>query len=204
VPVRLPFLVLVLLVCVSGLCAAPEGILHPGPGTTVDGTIAPEGMHVFGGQLLQTIPGRFSELLTRGSSLKLLGDTKLLFNDNSGELISGGVVLSTSSQFAVASGCASVTPLSTNARYMVQLQKSTIYVTAQQNSVAVKTRKTVHVDAGKTVAVYCASVAQSIVFLGRDLPAKVIMGSAAAATPIAALPASDSKSDMSPPSPSHR
>lgn len=181
---RIRLSLLYLFLALPALCAAPEGILHPGPGTTVDGTPALDGMHVFGGQLLHTPHGQFSDLLTQSSSLRLLSDTKLQFDGDSAELVEGGVALNTTSRFPVRTGCAEVTPLTVAmARYTVQLQQKTVYVTAEQNDVTVRARKAVRVTAGKTVAVYCGTAAQSIVFLGRDLPAKIIMGSAVAGMP---------------------
>lgn len=186
------FRLLLLCVVVAALPAtgaAPEGILHPGPGTTVDGTAAIDGMRVFGGQLLHTARGRLSDLLTRGSSLRLLSETKLQFNGDSAELVQGGVLLDTLAKFAVHSWCAEVTPVEpTSTRYLVQMHDKAVYVTAQQGEVGVRSKKAARVSAGKTVAVYCGISAQSIVFLGHDLPAKVIMGSAVAATPLATLP----------------
>ena len=166
----------------------------------MDGTAALEGMHVFSGQVLQTSPGRYSDLLTHGGSLRLLSNTKLQFNGDSAELIEGGVQTNTSSQFSVRSGCASVTPSSgTGVRYLVQWLNHTLYVTAEQEEITVKSRKAVHVSKGKTVAVYCAQATQPIAFVGSDVTAKVIMGAAASATPLSALP----KSEMSSSSPSH-
>ena len=194
-------MVLLLLLSVAGICAGPEGILHPGEGTTVDGTVALDGMHIFTGQMLRTSTGRYSELLTRGSTVRLLGDTKLRFKGDSADLIGGSVLLSTSTRFSTQSECARITPdLMTPSRYLVQLQNSTVFVSAEQNDVTITTRRSVRVPTGKTVAVYCASPAQTIVFVGRDLAPKVIMGSAAAATPLGLLP----KPDMSPSGPSQR
>ncbi len=198
-------LLAIVMTAISAVCAAPEGVLHTvGRGTTVNGNPALDGMHVFGGQLLHTDPGRVSDLLTRGSSLRLLGDTSLQFNGNSADLLQGGLALSTSTQFPTSSGCARITPLAaTPSRYLVQVYQKVVYVTAEQNDVNVTARKTVRVASGKTVAVYCASAAQNIVSLGKDLPAKVIMGSAAAAAPLSALPSSGSKQDLSSASPFH-
>jgi hypothetical protein len=194
------------MVSIAAICAGPEGILHPGVETTVDGTIALDGMHVFGGQILRTGNGRYSELLTRGSALRLLGDTKLQFKGDSADLLAGGLLLSTSTRFPTQSGCVQVTPdLMTASRYLVQVQKKTVYVSAEQNQITVTARRSVRVPAGKTVAVYCGSAAQSIVFVGKDLAPKIIMGTSAASAPFAALPASGgAKPDMSPPSPSHQ
>ena len=185
----------VLLSSLCGVCAAPEGILHAAIGTTVDGTLAKEGMHVFAGQVLRTSPGRLSELLTHGGSLRLLGDTKLEFRGDSAELIQGGVMLNTSRAFEVQSECARVTgEPSESVQYLVQRIDKLIYVTAQQNAVTVTSRKTVHVPVGKTVAVYCEQAAQPIVFVESNLPAKIAMGAAAAAAPLGTLPSTGSQS----------
>ena len=197
--IRLGLLVALVAIALPAICAAPEGILHPGPGTTVDGTPALDGMHVFGGQLLRTPHGQFGDLFTGGSSLRLLGDTKLRFDGDSAELVEGGVALNTTSRFSVRTGCTEVTPLTaTAARYTVQLQQKTVYVTAERNDVTVRARKTVRVPAGKAVAVFCAAPKQDIVFVGKALPAKIIMGAAVAGmpTPLAL------KQDMSSSSPS--
>ena len=198
-------LLVLILITIPSVCAAPGGILHTGPGTTIDGTAAIDGMHVLGGQLLRTATGHFSELFTRGSSLRLLGNTRLQFLGTSADLLAGGVSLSTSTQFSTRSDCAYITPRSlVPSRYLVQVQDRTVYVTAQQEATTVKARKAVTVPAGKTVAVYCGSAAQNIVFLSTDLPAKVIMGSAVAATPLGAIPQAGWKQNLSSKSPFDR
>ena len=165
------------------MCAAPEGILHSSPGTTVDGVTARDGMHVFGGQLLRTPHGQFSDLLTRGTSVRLLSDTKLQFEGDSAELVEGGVALNTSTRFAVHTGCAEITPLAPiPSRYTVQRQQKTVYVTANESDVTVRAKKTVRVGSGKTVAVYCAAAGEDIVFVGAsNLAADVAMGVGGAA-----------------------
>lgn len=185
-------------IALPAICAAPEAVLYPGTGTTVDGTVAIEGMHVFGGQLVRTRHGQFGDLFTGGSSLRLLGDSKLRFDGDSAELFAGGVMLNTSSGFPVQCGCVRVKPSNTSARYLIQLQEKTVYVTAQKNEVSVRAKKTVRVDTGKTVAVYCGTAAQNIVFLGSDTASKVIMGVGMAGTPIAPLLKSGNMSSSSP------
>ncbi len=188
-------LLVLLLNSLCGVCAAPEGILHAAVGTTVDGTMALEGMRVFAGQTLRTSPGRLSELLTRGGSLRLLGDTQLEFKGDSAELIHGGVLLNTGRGFEVQSDCAKVSAEpNASVRYLVQRIDQLVYVTVQQNDATVTSRKSVHVPMGKTVAVYCSQAAQPIVFVGSKVPAKVMMGAAAAATPLGTLPSSGSQS----------
>ena len=156
-----------------------------------------DGMHIFGGQLLLTPRGTFSELLTRGSSLRLMGDTRLTFNGDSAELVQGGVALNTSTRFWIHTGCAEVTPLATaTVRYTVQLQDKTVYVTAEQGDVTVRSRKATRVSAGKTAAVYCGAAGQNIVVVGGgSLPANVAMGAASAGAAGAATLAR--KQDMS-------
>jgi hypothetical protein len=91
----------VLVVSIYALCAAPEAILHTGPGTTLDGEAAFDGMRIFGGQLLRTPAGQFSELLLPGNSIRLLGGSSSTYYGDSTELLSGGVALNTSTRFAV-------------------------------------------------------------------------------------------------------
>jgi hypothetical protein len=179
-----------MLVALPAVCAAPEGILHSSPGMTVDGTAAMDGMHIFGGQMLRTPHGQFGDLLTRGSSLRMFSDTRLEFEGDSAELVQGAVALKTSTRFRLRTGCAEVTPLGPGmARYTVQLQDKTVYVTADEQDVSVRAKKNVRVPTHKTVAVYCAAAAQNIVFVGSDLGPKVAMGaSSAGAGALAALP----------------
>ncbi len=181
---------LVLLLAVPAICAAPEGILHTSGGTTVDGIVAIDGMHIFGGQVLRTPHSQFGDLLTRGSSLRLLSDTKLVFDGDSAELLEGGVALNTSTKFRVRTGCAEVTPVgSGTSRYTVQLQQKTVYVTADQSEVTVRARKEVRVATRKTIAVYCGAAAQNIVFIGSDMGTKVALGAGSAgAAVIATMP----------------
>lgn len=179
---------LLLLLTAPAICAAPEGILHSSPGVTVDGTVAMDGMHIFGGQILRTPRGQFGDLLTRGSSLRLLSDTKLLFDGDSAELIEGGVALNTSTRFRVKTGCAEVTPIGPGiSHYTVQLQQKTVYVTAEQNEVSVRAKREVRVSMHKTVAVFCGAAAQNIVFLGSDAVPKVALGASSAGAAAAAV-----------------
>jgi len=174
--------VFTLLLAIPGLCAAPDGVLHYASGTTVDGTVALDGMHILSGQHLRTPAGRLSELLTRGSTLRLLGGTNLEFDGDSANLIEGGVALNTANQFVVRCGCASVIPSNAaKARYLVQLEQKTVFVTAEEAEVSVKSRKkSKTVPAGKTVAVLCGTAAQDIVFAGGNIPVNVMAGSVAA------------------------
>lgn len=182
-----------LFLALPAICAAPEGILRSSPGTTVDGTVAPDGMHIFGGQILRTPHGQFGDLLTRGTSLRLLSDTKLEFDGDSAELIEGGVALTTSTKFRVHTGCADVVPAaSSSSRYTVQLQQKTVYITADDRDLTVRAKKEVRVPTHKTVAVYCGAVAQDIVFLGREAGPKIVLGAGAAGSAAAAvLPRND-------------
>ena len=179
-----------LFLALPAICAAPEGILHTSSGMTVDGTTAMDGMHIFGGQMLRTPHGQFGDLLTRGSSIRLFSDTKLQFDGDSAELVQGGVALKTSTGFRVRTGCAEATPVGPGmARYTVQLQDKTVYVTADERDVSVRARKEVRVPAQKTVAVYCGAAAQNIVFVGSDVAPKVAVGAGAAgAGAMAVLP----------------
>lgn len=179
-----------MLLALPAICAAPEGILHSSPGMTVDGTAAMDGMHIFGGQMLRTPHGQFGDLLTRGSSIRMFSDTRLQFEGDSAELVQGGVALKTSTRFRVRTGCAEVTPLGPGmARYTVQLQDKTVYVTADEQDVSVRTKKDVRVPTHKTVAIYCGAAAQNIVFVGSDLAPNVAAGAGAAgAGAMAVLP----------------
>jgi hypothetical protein len=194
--VRLTLLWLILL-AYPALCAAPEAILHASPGTTVDGAAAIDGMRVFAGQALVTPRNRASDLILKGTSLRLLGDSQLRYNGDSAELISGAVLLTTSSRFTITSGCANATPPTDASRYLVQLKGKIVFITAQESDVVVKSHKTLRVNAGKTVAVYCAAPAQDIVQLGSDAGAKVAMGVASAG----AIVAGTWPANMSPSSP---
>jgi len=183
------------------ICAAPEGILHPGTGTTVDGTVALDGMHIFGGQLLRTQHGQESELLTRGSSIKMLSDTKLLFNGDSAQLIEGEVALSTENGFFLRSDCAEIMPGSqAAARYTVQIKDKTIYVSADQSELTVRSRKSVRLENGKTAAVFCGTPKEEIVVSGGSHgSSKVwIAGAAGGVAGAAAGALIRSKPDMSP------
>jgi hypothetical protein len=177
---RTQVFLLLLLLAAPAVCTAPAAILHTGPGTTVDGIPAFDGMRVSGGQTVNTPPGHVGDLIMRGTVLRLLGDTQLRFNGDSAELIGGAVLLTTYSQFRITSGCATVTPRSDDSRYLVQTQKKLVYVGAQKNDVTVKSRRTMVVNSGKTVAVYCAAPAADIVTLGSDAGAKIALAISAA------------------------
>jgi len=178
---RLIFVSAILLV-VPAVCAAPEGVLHYVSGTTVDGTTALEGMRISIGQHVHTPAGHFSELLTHGSTLRVLGNASLEFDGALANLVEGGVALSTSSQFPVHCACATVAPVnSAKTRYTVQLQQKTVYVAAEEGDLLVKSqRKSKTVPAGKTAAVLCGAAAQDILLVGSDISTKVFAGSVAA------------------------
>ena len=171
-----------LLLAVPAPCAAPEAILHSGSGSTVDSTAAFDGMRIYSGQHVRTPEGRFSELLTQSTTIRALGNSNLEFRGDSAELLEGGVALNTSSHFPIRCGCATVIPAkSAKARYVVQLQQKTVYVTAEEGDVLVKSEKrSKNVSTGKTVAVFCEAAPQDIVFTGSNTPAKVVFGISAA------------------------
>lgn len=183
------------------VCAAPEAVFCGGAGTTIDGVPALSGTRVFVPSVLRTPKGQFSELLLPGNSIRLLEDSGSRYLGNRMELLTGGVTLNTKTGFSVESGCMTATPDSKDAaHYTVQVLQKTVYVSVLEGEIAVRSQKSVRVKAGRTVAVFCGLPKQEIVFAGNNLPAKVIMGAAAAATPLALLP----KSDMSAEGPSRQ
>jgi hypothetical protein len=194
-----------LLLAVTGICAAPEAVLHTSGGTTLDGEAAFDGMRVFGGQMLQTKPGQSGELLLPGNSIRVLGDSRVRYLGDASELMSGGIVLSTSTGFAVSSGCMRALPTrDTTASYTVRLVDKTVYVTVEAGEVNVKSKREVRVPALKTAAIYCASPKQEIVIAGHHLAAKMALGSGIAVLPVAGLAQSGSKQEISTESTSHR
>ena len=195
---RLLTLTSLLLVSLTAVCAAPEALLYGGSGTTIDGVAAFNGTRVFVRSMLHTQKGQFTELLLPGSSIRLLESSGSRYLGDAMDLLEGGVTLKTASGFAVHCSCMTASPrLDSSARYTVQMQEKTVYVNVYEGQVAVRALKNVSVASGKTVAVFCGSAKQEIVFAGKNLPAKVVMGTAAAATPSALIPQAGSKQDMS-------
>ena len=161
--------------------AAPEATLFAGPGTTIDGVEAISGTRVFAPARLRTPKGQYSDLILSGASLRLLPGSTQYFGDYL-ELLEGGVTLKTTSGFKIHSECMTATPQpQPPSRYAVQRLEKTVYVSVQEGSVLVQARRAVQVAPGKTVAVYCGSPRQEIVFTGNNLPAKVLMGTATGA-----------------------
>ena len=181
-------------VSLSAFCAAPESAtLFAGPGTTIDGEAAMNGTRVFPPAMLRTPKGQFSELLLPGSSVRLL-ESSARYTGDSMELLDGGISLKTSNGFKVQSECMTATPEAAKpARYTVQRLDKTVYVSVHEGTVSVQAKRSAQVPSGRTVAVFCGSPKQEILFAGSNLPATVLMGTAAAASPLALLP----KADMS-------
>jgi hypothetical protein len=199
---------LVLSVCAVG--AAPEAVLHTGPGATLDGTAAFDGMRVFPGQVLRAPADQSSELLLAGNSIQLAPGSSSTYRGDSADLISGTIALATSTQFSVHSGCMTAHPLASgSARYTVELKDRILYVTVQSGQVSVSSKRSVTVSARKSAAIHCEAPQQDIVLSGSHLPPKVFLGTAAAAAPAGALAIrtrhdSTAKQDLSAESPSQR
>ena len=191
-------LVLLTVLSLPAVCAAPEALLYTGPGTTVDGAPAFNGTRVFISSVLQTPKGRFSELILTGNSIRLLENTSSRYLGESMDLLTGGVTLKTATGFSVHSECMTASPTeATSTHYTVQLLNRTVYVSVHEGEVKVQSKKAVSLVAGKTAAIFCAAPKQDIILVSRDLPAKVLMGAAVAGTPAALIPQSGSKADMS-------
>ncbi len=169
----------------------------------MDGTPALEGMHVSIGQRVHTPAGRFSELFTRGTTVRVLGNANVNFDGESATVTEGGVALTTASQFPVHCSCATVSPVKDDkTRYTVQLEQKTVYVIVEEGDVLVKSqKKSKTVPSGKTVAVLCGAAAQEIVFAGGGVPVNVIAGSVAASA--VAGPVINWKMNISGESPDH-
>jgi hypothetical protein len=87
---------------------------------------------------IETHSGNHASMTFNGNTIIVLGNTNLKLEANAAELISGGTVVSTTTRYAVHSGCFSVQPSSASARYSVVPYQGRIYIHAEEGEVIVK------------------------------------------------------------------
>jgi hypothetical protein len=97
----------------AALFAADSGraVLYSGSGTTrLNGTLPPPSTVIFSGDLVQTEAGSFAKINALGSSLIVLSDSRVQFENNAVLLEHGGVAVSTLKAMATRAGDLTVTP----------------------------------------------------------------------------------------------
>jgi len=137
---------------------------------------------------IETHSDKHASVTLNGNSIVVLGNSNLKLEANAAELVSGGTVVKSSTQYVVHSSCFSVQPAGP-ATYSVVPYQGRIYIHAEQGDIIVKTRREMRVPAGKTVAIAaCGKPAETLDFAGnREWPYKLVFGGATGAG-IAVIP----------------
>jgi hypothetical protein len=172
--------------CVAAQPLPPKvtAVVSAGPSTTVSGTMVVDKMAAFPEDDVETHSNKMANLTFTGNSLTVLGNSHIKLHEESADLISGGMVVSTASRFIVQSSCFSAQPVkATGSRYSVSPYQGRIYIHADQGDLLVKTRREIRIPAGKTVAITsCGKPGEMVQFAGgNDGTLKAIFAGALAA-----------------------
>jgi len=137
---------------------------------------------------VETHSDKMANLTFSGSSVTVLGNSHIKLHVDAADLLAGGTSVTTSTRFAVRSGCFSAQPFDAiNARYSVVPYQGRIYIHAEQGDLLVKARRELRVPAGKTAVISsCGKPGEILEFTsGSNLPYQIVFGTALAAGAIA-------------------
>ncbi len=144
-------------------------------------------MAAFPNDVVETHSNHFANLTFNHNALTLLGNSRIKLHSNFSELLGGGIVVSTNTQYVVQAGCLSVAPVAKTSRYSVTPYEGRIYIRAESGSVMVKkttsSPREISIPEGKTLAITNACrPGERMDFAGvNDTGYKIAMGAAAGA-----------------------
>lgn len=168
-----------------------RAIIHAGPETSVDGTVVLDSMVVNPGEEVLTASDKPADIALPGTTLRVLGNSRIKYHQEFIELSAGGASVTTTSRFKTASGCFSAEPVGTdNTRYSTLFSEGRVVISAELGAVLLKTRKQLLVPAGKSATVTsCGEPAEKTVLDGSSSKNKWIAaalgGGGAAIAPLA-------------------
>ncbi len=159
------------------------GIVHAGKDTFVAGTRVLDSMTILPGDELETRGTEFATVLLPGTSLRVLGLSRIRYRGDFAELISGQVAVATTSRFKLKTSCFEIEPIDkSSSSFDVVPYQGRIYISAQNGDILIRGKKSLRVAGGKTAAITgCGTAAERIELAGDGFPGKRVWGGAAAA-----------------------
>ncbi len=142
-------------------------------------------MAAFPNNIVATHSNHFANLTFNRNTLTLLGNSKIKLLSNASELMGGGIVVSTSTQYEVLIGCLSVQPVGKPNTYSITPYQGRIYIRAEQGDVlvrkAIASAREVSIAQGKTLAITnaCKAGEQMAFAADGDKIGKLVWGAAA-------------------------
>lgn len=168
-------ILLVFCIPLESLAAGPNppkttAIVSADASTTVSGTSVTDKMSVFPNDDVETHSAKPAEVTFEGTSLTVLGNSHIRFHESFAELLSGGAIVTTRSEFTLRSSCLSAQPLTaTISRYSVVPFEKQVFIQVEQGDLLVKARKDVRVSAGKTVEITsCGKPDEAVHFIEKN------------------------------------
>jgi hypothetical protein len=167
----------------AGLAADPPSlgslaIVRAGPGTFIEGVQILDMMTITPGEILETRGREFASIFLQGTSLRVMGLSRIRYGAAFAELISGQASVTTTSKFRIRSGCYEVEPmLLGNTEFDVVPYQGRIYVSANNGDVQIRARRKFRVPNGRTAAITgCGTAAEKIELAGTSAAPKIIYG----------------------------
>jgi len=173
----------------AGLAAGPPAmgsvaIVRAGREVFIGGTQVLDMMIIAPGEVLDNRGRNFALVLAGGTSLRVMGQSRVRYNLDFAELLSGQVSVTTTSGFQLRAGCYSVSPAAAvNTEFDVVPYQGRTYIHARAGDVDISAKRTLHVPGGKTAAITgCGTAAEKIEVVGSNTQAaKILFGAAAPA-----------------------
>lgn len=158
------------------------GIVHAGKDTFLAGTRVLDSMTILPGDELETRSAEFATVLLPGTSLRVLGLSRIRYRGDFAELIRGQVSVATTSRFRLKSNCFEIEPVDkSSSSFDVVPYQGRIYISAQNGDILIRGKKGLRVAGGNTAAITgCGTSAERIEIAGNRFPGKIVWGTAAA------------------------
>ena len=103
-------MVVIFPVCLFGAESSPVAMLYARGATTLNGSTVPRSSALFSGDLVQTSADSVANINATGSTVLILNDSLVQYEDNAVKLEHGGVTVSTSKSLATRAGGVRVSP----------------------------------------------------------------------------------------------
>lgn len=141
-----------------------------------------DSMTIVPGDDLETRGSEFATLLLPGSSIRVLGGSRIRFQGSFAELISGQVSVATTSRFRLKSSCFEIEPIDKRSSiFDVVPYQGRIYVFAESGELLIRGKRDLRIVGGKTASITgCGTTAERIELAGDKFPGKWVWGGAAA------------------------
>jgi hypothetical protein len=156
VPSSLTVVVCLVTLVVAGQEPVPKStaIIHARPHTTVSGTKVLDEMVVMPGDDVETHEELPAELIAPGTTVRVLGKSRIKFENSSARILSGGAMVTTTSRFKLSADCYAAEPVSgAKTQFSVVPEKEQILVAVDAGEVLLRTKRELKIPPGRTAVI---------------------------------------------------